>query len=81
MQQLLCNEVSWALSAVCRRVELGHEFAVGGSCGGQVLVAFVELEPQVDDLLLEVGDFLVKGVDVGGGAEPGFAPGLLAERL
>jgi hypothetical protein len=40
-----------------------------------------ELEPQVDGLLLEVGDLLAEGVDVGGGAEPGFAPGLLAEGL
>ena len=36
---------------------------------------------QVDRLLLEVGDLLAQGVDVGGRAEPGFAPGLLAERL
>ena len=43
------------------------------------LVAFFELEAQVDGLLFEVGDLLVEGVDVGGGAEPGFVPGLLAE--
>ena len=62
-------------------VELGHELAVGRACGGEVLVAFFELEAQVDGLLLEVGDLLVEGVDVGGRAEPGFAPGLLAERF
>ncbi len=67
--------------AVCRRVELGHEFTVGGTGGGEVLVALFELEPQVDGLLLEVGDLLFEGVDIGGGAEPGFAPGLFAERL
>ena len=42
--------------AACRGVELGHEFAVGGPGGGEVLVAFFELEAQVDGLLLEVGD-------------------------
>lgn len=26
-------------------VELGHEFAVGGAGGGEVLVAFFELQP------------------------------------
>ena len=28
-----------------------------------------------------MGDLVVECVDVGGGAEPGFAPGLVAERL
>jgi hypothetical protein len=32
------------LSVSCRGVELGYEFAVGGACGGEVLVAFVELQ-------------------------------------
>ncbi len=49
--------------------------------GGGVLVAFFELEAQVDGLLLEVGDLLGEGVDVGGDAEPGLVPGLLAECL
>jgi hypothetical protein len=38
------------------------------------------LQAQVDGLLLEMGDLLGEGIDVGGRAEPGFAPGLLAER-
>ena len=67
--------------AVSRGVELGHELAVGGPGRGEVLVAFGELEPQVGGLLFEVGDLLVEGVDVGGRAEPGFAPRLLAERF
>ena len=67
--------------AACRGVELGHEFAVGSPGGGESLVAFFQLEPQVGDLLLEVGDLVAEGVDVGGRAEPGVAPGLLAERL
>ena len=62
-------------------VELGHELAVGGAGRGEVLVAFFELEAQVDGLLLQVGDLLAEGVDVGGDAEPGLAPGLLAECL
>ena len=60
-------------------VDAGHEFAVGGTGGSEVLVAFVDLESQVDDLLFEVGDLVVEGVDVSGGAEAGLAPGLFAE--
>jgi hypothetical protein len=62
-------------------VELGHELAVGGAGGGEVVVAFLKPETQVDSLLLQVGDLLGEGVDIGGGAEPGLAPGLLAERF
>ncbi len=64
-----------------RGVELGHELPVGGPGRGEVLVAFFELEAQVDGLLFEVGDLLAEGVDVGGGAESGLVPGLLAECL
>ena len=63
------------------RVELVDEFAVGGAGGPEVFVAFLQLEAQADELLLEVGDLLLEGVGVGGGAEPGFPPGLLAERF
>ena len=62
-------------------VDAGHELAVGGAGGGEVFVAFGELQTQVDDLLLEPGDLLVEGVDVGGGAEPGGVPGVLAESV
>ncbi len=51
--------------AACRGVELGHEFAVSSPGGGEFLVAFFQLEPQVGDLLLEVGDLVAEGVDVG----------------
>ena len=64
-----------------RGVELGHELAVGGPGRGEVLALFFELEAQVDGLLFEVGDLLAEGVGVGGGAEPGLAPGLVPERL
>jgi hypothetical protein len=37
------------------------------------------LQAQVDRLLFEVGDLLVEGVDVGGGAQAGLAPGVLAQ--
>ena len=78
-----CGARTWrgVSSAACRGVELGHELAVGGAGGGEVLVPFLELQAQVDGLLLEMGDLLAEGVDVGWRAEPGFAPGLLAERL
>jgi hypothetical protein len=68
-------------SAVGRCVELSHEFAVGCAGRGEVFVAFLELETQVDGLLFKVGDLLAEGVDVCGGAEPGFVPGLIAECL
>ena len=63
------RSLSWAMSPV------------GGPGRGEVLVVFFELEAQVDGLLFEMGDLLAEGVDVGGGAEPGLAPGLVAERL
>ena len=40
---------------------------------------FFELKAEVGGLLFEVGDLLAECVDVGGGAESGFSPGLLAE--
>jgi hypothetical protein len=64
-----------------RVVELGYQLAVGRAGGSEVFVALFELELQVNGLMLEVGDLLVESADVGGGAEPGFAPGQLAERL
>ena len=81
MRQVWCT---WGRRRVTGRVVAllrGDELAVGGARGGEVLVAFLELEPQVGDLLLEMDDLLVEGVDIGGGAEPGLAPGLLAEHL
>ena len=62
-------------------VEPGREFAVGGAGGSEFAVAFVQLELQVGDVLVQIGDLVVERVDVGGGAEPGFAPGLVAERF
>src|SRR5258708_1511796 len=62
-------------------VESGHEFSVGGSGSGQVFLAFVELLLKVEVVLFELADALVEGVDVGGGTEPGLAPGLFAERF
>jgi hypothetical protein len=50
-------------------VELRHEFAFGGACGGQFLVTFVQLQPQVDGLLFEEDDALLELLDVGGRAE------------
>ncbi|MEU8151049.1 hypothetical protein [Nonomuraea sp. NPDC048901] len=42
---------------------------------------FFELEAQIDDLLLQMGDLLVERVDIGGCAEPGLAPDPFAECL
>src|SRR5262245_37606913 len=61
--------------------ELGHELAVGRACGGEVLVAFFELEAQVDDLLLKLAVLLGEAAGIGGRGEPGLVPGLLAERF
>ena len=76
-----CNVLARRVTGVWRGVELGHELAVGGPGGGEVFALFFELEAQVDGLLLQLGDLLVEGVDVGGRAEPGLAPGLFAERF
>ena len=62
-------------------VEVGDQFSVGGSRGVQFVVAFLKLAAQVDDLLFEVGDPALELVDVGGSAEAGCAPGVLAEQF
>jgi len=54
-------------------VESGHQFAVGGAGGGEVLVAFFELQPQFDDSLFERHDVVLQLVDVGGGTAPRFS--------
>ena len=46
-------------------VEPGHEVAVRGPGGGEVLGAFLELQTEVDGLLFEVGDLHLELVDVG----------------
>ena len=56
-------------SGVSGGVESGDELAVGVSCGGEFLVAFLELQPQVDDLLFEEDDSLLELVGVLGRAE------------
>ena len=47
--------------------------------GGEVLIAFLELQTQVDHGLLEGDDLLLQLVDIERCAKPGFAPRLLAE--
>jgi hypothetical protein len=52
--------------------------------GGEVFFAFVELLLKVDVVLFELADALVKGVDVGGGAEPtpiGYRPPIVGVSL
>src|SRR5690348_5731743 len=46
-QQVWCLPSRWLPAARCC-VDLGHEFAVGGARGGEVLLAFAELEAQLD---------------------------------
>src|SRR6266568_1534256 len=62
-------------------VELGHELAVGSAGGGEFFAAFFELPPQIGNLLFQVVDLVVEGVDVGWGAESGLAPRLFAKSL
>ena len=81
VQQVWCKWLMGRSPVGGGGVDAGHQLAVGGAGGGEVLVAFVELQAQLDGLLFEVGDLLVEGVDVGGGAQPGLAPCLLAECL
>jgi hypothetical protein len=51
-------------------VELGHQLTVGCPGCGEFVFAFSELQAKIGGLLLQVGDFLVERVDVGGRAEP-----------
>ena len=67
--------------AACRRVEVGHELAVGCPGGGEFVLAFAELEAEAGGLLFKLGDLVVQRAGVGGRAEAGLLPGLLAERL
>jgi hypothetical protein len=80
VQQVWCLPSCWSRAACCG-VELGHELAVGCPGGGEFVVAFAELEAQPGGLLFELGDLVVQRVGVGGRAEAGLLPGLLAERL
>jgi hypothetical protein len=51
-------------------LQLGHELAVGGPGGGQVLVAFFELQAQFDGLLLKIGDLLLEASKSAGAPSP-----------
>ena len=50
LRQVWCKDVAGVSSGPGGVVELGHELAAGGAGGGEVLVAFLELHAQVDDL-------------------------------
>jgi hypothetical protein len=69
VQHVWCTLVLAARARAARGVDLGHELAVGCAGGGEVLIAFFELEPQVGDLLFKVRDLAVERVDVGRGTE------------
>jgi hypothetical protein len=53
--------------------------AVGCTGSGEVRSRSSKLKTEVDDLLFSVEDSLVELADVVGRAEPGIAPGVLAE--
>ena len=60
---------------------MGHEFAVGGAGGVEVLGVFVEFVAELDDALLKGGDAVLELFDVVVGAEPGLGPDLFAEQF
>lgn len=60
---------------------MGHELAVAGAGGVEVLGAFVEFGGELDDALLKGGDAVLELLDVVVGAEPGLGPDLFAEQL
>lgn len=62
-----------------RGVETSDEFTIRGAGGVEFFGALFELKAQIDNLLFKSGDLLVELVDVVGGADPGFPPGLLAK--
>lgn len=62
-----------------RPVERRHELAVGCTGGVEVVDLVGELTPQFDDVLFEIGDAALQGVDVVRGAEAGHPPRLVAE--
>ncbi|MFK0263585.1 hypothetical protein ACIQU1_19900 [Streptomyces angustmyceticus] len=59
-------------------VELGHQLAVRGAGGGQVVVALLELQLQVDQLLFERGDLGLELLGVVRPSDAGLAPDLFA---
>ena len=64
-------------SVACGGVQLGHEFPVGGAGGGEILIAFFELQAQVGCLLLELGGRWSQPVEA---IELRLSPGLSARR-
>jgi hypothetical protein len=75
-----CGVCRGRLSAAGRRVELGHELAVGCAGSGEILLAVLVPETQIDDVLLEDLVLVTERIDVGGCAESRFMPGLFAEH-
>jgi hypothetical protein len=62
-------------------VELGHQLAVGGAGGFEVLVLFRKFAAEVENLLFQLGGAACERFDVGRGAEAGGFPGCLAQGL
>jgi hypothetical protein len=66
---------------VASAVELGHQLAVRGAGGREVVALVLELELQVDDLLFEGGDPGLKLFGVVGAADAGLALDPLAQGI
>ena len=66
---MCCASVTVGVSSIGRCVEAGDEVAVRGAGGGEVLVAFFELQAKVDDFVVRGRRCSLKVIDVGGGAE------------
>ena len=64
-----------------RYLQVAGQLAVGRARGVEYLIAFFDPAAQVDDLLLQFGDPALELVDVGGSAQPGLSPYLLAEHF
>ncbi len=62
-------------------VHLRDQVAVGSPGRFEVVAAFGKLAAQLGVVLLQASDLLLEGADVGGCAEAGLMPCLLAEQL
>jgi hypothetical protein len=63
------------------RVELGHQLTIGCSGRGEFFAAVFELKAQLEQLLLAVGECLLKAVNVVGCSETAVTEDSLAEAF
>ena len=65
----------------CRCVETDHHLSIRQPGGGELIIAFIELDLHVGELSFERGDPLLKLVDVVGGPKSRIAPRLLTQQF